>query len=1645
MKTVIMAWAKEGFREFFLPGIHNADYQIRLGKKVFQLQEDLELKLEILDGKWRIQTDEAYSFRNEWEPGDCVLKDGSLFTLIPAHGRGKLSLMIVQWENAGLACRKFDISGLEHFSVGSSGDNQICYTFQNYISRIHTVFTKRGGVWTATDKSGNGTFVDGCRIQGSRELRFGDCVNLFGLKLIFLGDVMACSVVGGAVRCGIIPEYDAGPYEELPAQTERKENKKYYKSAPRTIEPLFEDVIEVEGPPPKKQVRQKPVFMTIGPSFTMVIPMLLGTSMAIFASRAGGGGSAFMYTGLITAAGSAVFGTMWALTNLRYAQEEARSDEELRYNAYGSYIIGMTGRVRQACEDNRRALFFNHPSGEECCALSDADGSLWNRNRAQDDFLTVRLGLGDMPFQGNIEIPRQRFQLLQDELMEKPGLLKDSFKMLYQVPICLDLLRYPMVGVIGGAGKKEGCRVLQNIAAQLAAHNSYTDVKMVFIYDGNAGDTDESWEFAKWLPHVWSEDQGTRYIARTKADVGDISYTLGNVLRGRAEEQDTLSHTRSILRPWYVLFLIDPQMLEGELISRYVTNPKQEYGITVFWLGERYENLPNSCEEIIQKDGFGSGLFNVYEGRERFVKICLETVGDAMLKSLSRRLCTLRVSDEEKGGDIPNRLGFFEMYRAAGLEELRVLQRWKKNKVYESMRVLVGQKSGGQDCYLDIHEKYHGPHGLVAGTTGSGKSETLQTYILSLAVNFSPDDVCFFIIDFKGGGMANLFTDLPHLAGQISNLSGNQVRRAMVSIKSENRRRQKLFNDNSVNNINSYTRLYKNGEASVPVPHLLIIIDEFAELRRAEPEFMKELISVAQVGRSLGVHLILSTQKPDGTVDENIWSNTKFRLCLRVQDKKDSMGMLHRPEAAYITQAGRGYLQVGNDEIFEQFQSGYSGAVYENGQDVTGTIAEMLTITGRKAMAGSRAKRENRERQKRAWYAALIGILTEEAEASGLEPKQLAELLGEEEQQLAAVFSKIARMGYAYEQNSQNVTRLKTFAKYMQAGMDSLVLLSEKAGMKFPECPEVSQLDAVIEYVAKMASENHYSNPQRLWMPVLPEQFYVEVPKEYAGYGRIFELKAPVGLYDDPANQNQGILELDFAQNGHHAVCGGVASGKSTFLQTAVFSLLHRYSPEQLQFYLLDFGSRMLACLAEAPHVGGLVCDGEEDKLRIFISMLERMMDERRGVLKGGNFSQYIRAHGPVLPAVVIVIDNYAGFREKTQDVYMASIMRLAKEGVGCGIFLLISAAGFGIADIPGKLADNIQTVIALEMGDKFKYGEVFRVTRTEVLPEAGVKGRGLAFAEGELLEFQTALAVKAEDDFERGRLIGEISRRLEQEWKGSRAAKIPEIPAEPDYAGFMQETGVKKYLSESRYLPIGYRKEDASVYAIDFRDTYTYLISGKNDSGKMNVLKLILLLGAAKGAELVAMEKESRELRELTEKYEGTYVSTHEELFGYFKGLLPEFRRRNQLKRQYLAQGMDEDAVFERMQEEKPIFIFIADLLDWMEDVYKPLPDGSGMQGFLENIMEKGKCHNIYFFGCVRPEDEAGMLGRKVFRCFADYGTGIHLGGNLALQRVFSFSNISYMQQNKASKPGSGLVPSAGDSSTAETVILPLVRRSDL
>ena len=372
----------------------------------------------------------------------------------------------------------------------------------------------------------------------------------------------------------------------------------------------------------------------------------------------------------------------------------------------------------------------------------------------------------------------------------------------------------------------------------------------------------------------------------------------------------------------------DSQMLSVVITSDYTMFSRCmiRHDVVVFFWSDRYVKIPSGMQAIIQENANFSGIIGLIPAERYRKNVTIDHIGRREAIHFSRRLCKLSAHAGRILEPIPERILLTDILDDDLINPSSILDLWMSADSSDSLSVPIGMREQGQICFLDTHEKGYGPHGLIAGTTGSGKSELLQTLILSLAIHFPPREVSFLLIDYKGGGMANMFRNLPHLAGTISNLSGNMIERAMISIRSENQRRQAAFSAFGVNNIKDYRALYINKIATEPLPHVFIIIDEFAELKREEPEFMQQLISVAQVGRSLGIHLILSTQKPAGCVDDKIWSNSRFRIALKVRDKADSNDMLHRPDAAYITNVGRAYLQVGNDEEYILFQCAYTMA-----------------------------------------------------------------------------------------------------------------------------------------------------------------------------------------------------------------------------------------------------------------------------------------------------------------------------------------------------------------------------------------------------------------------------------------------------------------------------------------------------------------------------------------------------------------------------------------------------------------------------------------------------------------------------------------------------------------------------------------------
>lgn len=1639
---LFLAVTEEAFQEFDLPNVDNTDYGVYLDKRIFKLKRSITLNFEVINRKWMIRAGRRYKVIHHKQETDIVEFSGNeLITIKTTSGEIVKGFMFAV-ELSLIPFDKYSLKNCNEILIGSGEDCSIVYAFHRLVSKKHCSIRRNGNDYELLDHSANGSYLNCCRVRSPQQLCFGDVINVFDLRIIFLGEVIAIKSSCGEFKVASFFEPLSLPIENGPVSHVRH-RERYFNRAPRMFPSIASEEVVIEPPTALNNTRKKSLLLTVGPSFTMAIPMLLGVGIMILSSRLSGSGtSPFMYMGLITAVGSAVLGSMWALLNIRESNRREIEEESQRFNLYSNYLIDMSEYIKGLYYQNYNALHLLYPSASECCQYNHNSKQLWTRNYTHEDFLFFRLGLGNIEFQVNIKVPADKFSMVYDSLRNKPAMLRNNFKMLRDVPVGIDFKFNHLCGIAGGTGREGVYNVVNNLIVQITSSISYVDAKIVFCFDGSNPEEVRRWEYVKWLPHIWSKDKSMRYYATNKQEASDVFFELTNIIRHR-EEVSGVSYGEKTYSPHYFLFISDITLLDGELIGKYIFDHEGEYGLTTLIMTDSFHNLPNRCECIIQNDNSFSGIFNALRNTDDAISIKFDAVNPEELVQYAKRLADISIKEVEDNTELVSSLTFFEMYGAITTDDFRVPDQWRKNRTYNSMRALIGKKAGGSDCYLDIHEKHHGPHGLVAGTTGSGKSETIQTFILSLAINFSPDDIAFFIIDFKGGGMANLFSGLPHMAGQISNLSGNQIRRAMVSIKSENLRRQKLFSEFGVNNINQYTQLYKNGKAGIPIPHLLIIIDEFAELKKEEPDFMRELISVAQVGRSLGVHLILATQKPAGTVDDNIWSNAKFRICLRVQDRQDSNDMLHNPDAAYITQAGRAYLQVGNNELYEQFQSGWSGAIYDGGGNAgRGEIATMITPTGKTALVGSHTKMKYKDEEKKKWY----GFLYENA---------VRMFFGEDACDDAAVHKLISvakSNGYHIDDSASDILAIRNFLSIMPKDMmptekavGYISMMALQNHLKLPELKEKTQLEVIVDYLVQTANECGYNYRAQLWMPLLRRNIEL---MSLMDKNKLFsngvwqshlraEYNAIVGEYDDPQNQTQLPFALSFPEDGHLAVCGSVVSGKSTFLQTMVFSLAIQYSPDEVNFYVLDFSGGMLSVFRDLPHCGGVITEDQVEQTSKLFNMIDRMITERKRMFNGGNFVQYSKANHSSLPAIFIVIDNFAGFKEKTDNAYENVLIRLAREGIAYGIFLAMSSAGFGMSEIQNRIGDHIRTVVSLDMGDKFKYMDVLRTTHIDVLPESGIKGRGIAYVDGRLLEFQTAVAMDAEDDYKRTSAISQICERMARTWTGPFARAIPYIPEAPSLSNLCELEDYRSAIQSQRYLPFAYLEEDASVYSVDLSKVLCYMINGKKRTGKTNTLKLLIAAAKAKKARIAVIESNTEELRSIVQE-SAAYISGDREIFEYFNELTPQFIERNRFKKTLIAQGLSDEEIFEQMNCFEPVFIFISDLKVFMESVYQPSEGIKNMSGFFENIFEKGYLHNIYFFACFNPDDSASLTGRRAYTLFTSYKTGVHLGGNLSSQRIFNFTNIHFSVMSKQMKRGEGLTPSCEDESVAEKIVIP-------
>lgn len=856
-------------------------------------------------GELTVQGKGALSFSRE-----NVQKD-SLVSLDP---EGRAALYVTDGEGPVAERLRLPLDGVIRF--GRREQNDVCIK-NPYVSGQHFQMHCREGIfWVEDSGSTYGLYVNGRRVIRAN-VRSGDVISILHINIILENNELLFENVGTGLR---VRDRAGDAFIGGAAKAEEDGGLKYRRS-PRTQEELPGEPILLANPPQaggQTGIRRG------------LFASAVGTG-AMFAANLATGGLAS--PALLAARAASLVAPVTSIAAQTGATREERKKREAydrqRMEKYGRYMAEQKARIEAVADKQRKIISQENPPAAKCLeSLENLQRSLWERSPLDRDFLHVRLGMGyedlcvEVKYRADqgFTMENDRLELLAAQIVEETAIVD-------QVPARVDLRSYQRVGIVGG--RQRVIEQVRNLLVCLTTAHSFSDVRIAGIF---RKEEERQFSSLRWLPHVWDDAGKGRYLSFERGQTHRLCEAFLPLLRERRGREGL---------PHYIFILGSREDVQDEEIMQYLAEGEPPCGVSVLFLFDNLYSLPHNCQFIIDVDNGPCG-FRKDKVNNKFIYTPDAPVAPEAFDSYCRTMSAIELEGFATAAELPEGIGFLEGFGVKRVEELEAYERWTGSLPYKSLAAPIGSLGGGKTFSLDIHERAHGPHGLVAGTTGSGKSETLQSWILSMAVNYHPHDVVFVLIDYKGGGMANLLTELPNVVGKITNISSG-IGRSLISLQAEMKRRQRIFDackEYQVNHIDKYQRLYREGKAKEPLPHLVIVADEFAELRKQEPEFMAGLVSASRIGRSLGIHLVLATQKPSGVVDDQIQSNSNFRLCLKVQDAADSKEMIRRPDAARITQPGRGFIRVGEDVVFQEFQSFWSGAAYGGQEPPSGKTGD---------------------------------------------------------------------------------------------------------------------------------------------------------------------------------------------------------------------------------------------------------------------------------------------------------------------------------------------------------------------------------------------------------------------------------------------------------------------------------------------------------------------------------------------------------------------------------------------------------------------------------------------------------------------------------------------------------------------------------
>jgi S-DNA-T family DNA segregation ATPase FtsK/SpoIIIE len=565
----------------------------------------------------------------------------------------------------------------------------------------------------------------------------------------------------------------------------------------------------------------------------------------------------------------------------------------------------------QAVEDERDVRHRALPALERL--VEDARTrrpSLWGRGRDAPDLLQVRLGIGDDASAVQVSIGAGGDEELRRQAHDRLG---DVTATVRDVPVPLDLEASPVVGLHGDPALVDA--LARSILGQLLASHGPEDLVVAALL---APPALRSFEWMRWLPHVRSSASPLPgdHLSVWPEAVADVLGSLLDLAAARAGRASAFPRVLAVVH--------EDAAIDRAALGRLLDGAGPA-GIRVLWVGRDEALLPRQCATVVRvEEGEGRSVRSGTDPGTAPVSFTVDQADVATLDRLARHLAPLRdASSVARVGSIPRLVGLTDVLGGTPAPA-DVASAWSVSEG-GVLDAPLGIGAGGV-FGVDLVE--HGPHTLVAGTSGAGKSELLQSWVAALAARHPPERLTFLFIDYKGGAAAAPFANLPHNVGVVTDLDSRMSRRALTSLRAELERRMALLAERDARDLSALAALDPSGCPA----RLVLVVDEFATLVKEIPDFVSGVVDIAQRGRSLGIHLILATQRPAGAVNENILANTNLRIALRVVDAADSQSIIGCADAADIPVPlrGRAFARMGPTELVP-FQAAWSGAPRRSG------------------------------------------------------------------------------------------------------------------------------------------------------------------------------------------------------------------------------------------------------------------------------------------------------------------------------------------------------------------------------------------------------------------------------------------------------------------------------------------------------------------------------------------------------------------------------------------------------------------------------------------------------------------------------------------------------------------------------------------